>query len=61
MWQANINKKQHEKLKSVMAQGHELHILVMNVEAFSTEKGKDFAMSFLIHTMLLWLLMKAQL
>ena len=48
MWQANINKKQHEKLKSVMAQGHELHILIMNVEAFSTEKGKDFAMSFLI-------------
>ena len=48
LWQANINKKQHEKLKSVMAQGHELHILVMNVEAFSTEKGKDFATSFLI-------------
>ena len=48
MWQANINKKQHEKLKSVMAQGHELHILVMNVEALSTEKGKDFAISFLI-------------
>ena len=48
MWQANINKKQHEKLKSVMAQGHELHILVMNVEALSTAKGKDFAMSFLI-------------
>ena len=48
MGQANINKKQHEKLKSVMAQGHELHILVMNVEAFSTEKGKDFATSFLI-------------
>ena len=48
MWQANINKKQHEKLKSVMATGHELHILVMNVEALSTEKGKDFALSFLI-------------
>ena len=48
MWQANINKKQHEKLKSVMATGHELHILVMNVEALSTAKGKDFAMSFLI-------------
>ena len=46
MWQANINKKQHEKLKSVMAQGHELHILIMNVEALSTEKGKDFATSF---------------
>ena len=42
MWQANINKKQHEKLKSVMAQGHELHILIMNGEALSTEKGKDF-------------------
>jgi SNF2 family DNA or RNA helicase len=48
MWQANINKKQHEKLKSVMAQGHELHILIMNVEALSTDKGKDFATSFLI-------------
>ena len=48
MWQANINKKQNEKLKSVMARGHELHILIMNVEAFSTEKGKNFATSFLI-------------
>ena len=48
LWQANINKKQLEKLKSVMAQGHELHILVMNVEAFSTDKGKNFAIDFLI-------------
>jgi SNF2 family DNA or RNA helicase len=31
-----------------MAQGHELHILIMNVEALSTDKGKDFATSFLI-------------
>tara|TARA_E500000318_G_scaffold107163_1_gene116083 strand:+ start:1 stop:1344 length:1344 start_codon:yes stop_codon:yes gene_type:complete len=48
MWQANINNKQFEKLKSVMAPGHELQILVMNVEAFSTDKGKNFAMDFLI-------------
>ena len=48
LWQANINKKQFEKLKSVMATGHELHILIMNVEAFSTDKGKNFAMDFLI-------------
>ena len=46
MWQANINKKQHEKLKSVMAQGHELHILVMNVEALSTEKGRTLLYLF---------------
>ena len=40
LWQANINKKQQDKLDQLFKTGHELHILVMNVEAFSTDKGK---------------------
>ena len=32
-WQANINKKQKEKLDGLFQTGEELHILVMNVEA----------------------------
>ena len=47
MWQANINKKQQEKLNRLFETGHDLHILVMNVEAFSTDKGKKFAEKFL--------------
>jgi len=47
LWQANINKKQQEKLDQLFKTGHELHILVMNVEALSTDKGKLFAAKFL--------------
>jgi len=47
LWQANINKKQQEKLNTLFETGHELHILIMNVEAFSTDKGLDFAKKFL--------------
>ncbi len=47
LWQANINKKQQEKLGSLFKPGEELHILIMNVEAFSTTKGRDFARKFL--------------
>ena len=47
LWQANINKKQQEKLNQLFKTGHELHILVMNVEALSTDKGKLFAAKFL--------------
>ena len=36
LWQSNINKQQEEKLR-FNEEG--LHILIMNVEAFSTEKG----------------------
>jgi restriction endonuclease len=39
LWQANITKTQQEKLESLFETGSDLHILVMNVEAFSTEKG----------------------
>ena len=48
LWQANINKKQQDKLRSIMVTGHDLHILVMNVEALSTEKGTGFAKDFLM-------------
>jgi len=47
LWQANINKKQQEKLNQLFKTGHELHILVMNVEALSTDKGTLFAAKFL--------------
>ena len=47
LWQANINKKQQDKLDQLFKTGHELHILVMNVEAFSTDKGRLFAAKYL--------------
>ncbi len=48
LWQPNINKKQQEKLGTLFKTGEELHILIMNVEAFSTTKGVDFAAKFLV-------------
>ncbi len=47
LWQANITKKQKECLNEILKVGEELHILVMNVEAFSTTKGVEFANRFL--------------
>ena len=47
LWQPNINKKQKEKLDTLFETGEDLHILIMNVEAFSTEKGTEFAKKFL--------------
>ena len=47
LWQPNINKKQKEKLDTLFETGEDLHILIMNVEAFSTEKGTMFAKKFL--------------
>ena len=43
LWQPNITKKQQEKLESLFEIETALHILVMNVEAFSTDKGVKFA------------------
>jgi SNF2 family DNA or RNA helicase len=48
LWQPNITKKQQEKLESLYEIETALHILVMNVEAFSTEKGVKFAQKFLL-------------
>jgi len=47
LWQAHINQKQQDKLDTLFATGHQLHILVMNVEALSTVKGVKFAYKFI--------------
>ena len=47
LWQSNITKKQQEKLETLYEIGTALHILVMNVEALSTDKGVKFANKFL--------------
>ena len=43
LWQSNITKTQQEKLESLLEIETAFHILVMNVEAFSTEKGGNLA------------------
>ena len=47
LWQPNITKAQQEKLESLFEIETALHILIMNVEAFSTDKGVKFASKFL--------------
>ena len=47
LWQATINQKQKKRLDTLFKTGVDLHILIMNVEAFSTTKGVDFAKKFL--------------
>ena len=47
LWQPNITKTQQEKLESLFEIETALHILIMNVEAFSTDKGVKFASKFL--------------
>jgi len=47
LWQPNITKTQQEKLESLFEIETALHILVMNVEALSTEKGVKFATKFI--------------
>jgi len=47
LWKAAITKKQKEQLDTLFETGEDLQILIMNVEAFSTEKGMAFAHKFL--------------
>jgi len=47
LWQATISQKQQRELNSLFETGEDLHILIMNVEALSTQKGVDFAKKFL--------------
>ena len=47
-WQPNITKGQSRLLGTLFKTGEELHILVMNVEALSTQKGSDFASKFML-------------
>jgi restriction endonuclease len=44
LWQTNPDAKD---MKQLFESSHDLHILIMNVEAFSTKKGKAFAAKFL--------------
>ena len=48
LWQANITKGQSRKLGGLFKTGEELHILIMNIEAFSTSKGTQFAQKFML-------------
>ena len=48
LWQANITKSQSTKLGTLFKTGEELHILIMNIEAFSTSKGSQFAQKFML-------------
>ena len=47
LWQSMINKKQQTELDKLFVPGEDLHVLIMNVEAFSTKKGVEFAAKFL--------------
>jgi len=47
LWQSNITKTQQEKLETLFEIETALHILIMNVEALSTDKGVKFASKFL--------------
>ena len=47
LWKALINQKQQTELNKLFQSSEKLHILVMNVESFSTKKGLDFAAKFM--------------
>ena len=47
LWRALINQKQQTELNKLFESTEKLHILIMNVEAFSTDKGLKFAAKFL--------------
>jgi len=47
LWEANITKKKQFELDTLFDDKGDLKILIMNVEALSTQKGLDFAHSFL--------------
>ena len=47
LWEPTSTKKKQAELDTLFADDDKLKILIMNVEAFSTSKGLDFAHSFL--------------
>jgi len=47
LWKAMINQKQQNELNKLFESTEKLHVLCMNVEAFSTKKGLDFAYKFM--------------
>ena len=47
LWTASTSKAKDKEYQSLFATGYDLHILIMNVEALSTDKGRLFAGKFL--------------
>ena len=47
MWTALTSKTKDKEYQSLFKTGHDLHILIMNVEALSTKKGLEFATKFI--------------
>ena len=47
LWTAATSKAKEREYDSLFETGFDLHILIMNVEAFSTKKGVEFAYKFL--------------
>jgi SNF2 family DNA or RNA helicase len=54
LWQSNITASKQKELDVLFKTDEDLHVLIMNVEAFSTKKGTQFAKKFLsCHTTLM--------
>ena len=47
MWTALASKAKEKEYQTLFETGFDLHVLIMNVEAFSTKKGTEFAFKFL--------------
>ena len=47
MWTASASKTKEKEYQTLFETGFDLHVLIMNVEAFSTKKGAEFAYKFL--------------
>ena len=47
LWTATISKAKQKEYDSLFETGHDLHILLINVEALSTKKGLEFAAKFM--------------
>ena len=48
LWTASTSKTKDKEYQSLFETGHDLHILIMNVEALSTKKGLEFASKFMM-------------
>jgi SNF2 family DNA or RNA helicase len=47
LWTASTSKKKDKEYQQLFKVDYDLHILIMNVEAFSTKRGQDFALKFM--------------
>jgi SNF2 family DNA or RNA helicase len=47
LWESNGGKSKEKELDTLFKSSYDFHILIMNVEALSTKKGKQFAEKFL--------------